>query len=83
MSELCGAGWLVSGTPFWTDGHQSWWKRPDVTDIDQAYDAAFHARSQGALPKKPAHDFAQQFDADAVLENYWKPVLAQLESHLT
>ena len=82
MSELCGAGWLVSGSPFWTDGHQSWWKRPDVTDIEQAYEAAFIAREQGTLPKKPAYDFAQQFDADRVLENYWKPVLKELEERI-
>ena len=83
MSELCGAGWLVSGTPWWTDGHQSWWTRPDVTDIDQAYEAAFHARNRGELPKKPAYDFAQQYDADAVFERYWKPVLAELEERIS
>lgn len=83
MSELCGAGWLVSGSPWWTDGHQSWWARPDVTDIDQAYEAAFHARSRGELPKKPAYDFAQQYDADAVFERYWKPVLAELEERIS
>ena len=83
MSELCGAGWLVSGTPWWTDGHQSWWTRPDVTDIDQAYEAAFHARNRGELPKKPAYDFAQQYDADAVFERYWKPVLKDLEERIS
>ena len=83
MSELCGAGWLVSGTPWWTDGHQSWWTRPDVTDIDQAYEAAFQARSRGELPKKPAYDFAQQYDADTVFERYWVPVLKELEERIS
>ena len=46
MSELCGAGWLVSGTPFWTDGHQSFWVRPDVEDIKNAYERRMrHART--------------------------------------
>jgi glycosyltransferase involved in cell wall biosynthesis len=82
MTELCGAGWLVSGTPFWTDGHQAWWKRPDIEDIWQAYEAAFTAREDGTLPKKPARDFAVQFDADRVFEVFWKPVLARLEENL-
>ena len=50
MSELCGAGWLVSGTPFWTDGHQAWWVRPDVSDIEQAYEFAWQAREDGMMP---------------------------------
>ena len=80
MSELCGAGWLVSGTPFWTNGHGAWWKRPDADDIEQAYEAAWQAREDGALPKKPARDFAMLYDADQVFDQFWKPVLAELES---
>jgi glycosyltransferase involved in cell wall biosynthesis len=84
MSELCGSGFLVSGTPYWTDGHTSWWTRPDVTDIDHAYEAAWQAREkQGRLtPDKPAYDFAQQYDADKVFGQYWVPALAQLEDML-
>ena len=52
-AELCGGGWLVSGTPFWTDGHQTFWTRPDVADIAEAYEAAWEAREQGKLPKRP------------------------------
>jgi glycosyltransferase involved in cell wall biosynthesis len=79
MSELCGGGWLVSGTPFWTDGHQSWWKRPDISDIEQAYEIAWEARENGTLPKKPARDFALLYDADRVFEQYWVPCLDELE----
>jgi glycosyltransferase involved in cell wall biosynthesis len=83
MSELCGAGWLVSGTPFWTDGHQSWWKRPDVPDIAQAYEQAWSARESGMrLPAKPARDFAELYDADRVFGDYWVPVLAELEKRI-
>ena len=52
MSELCGAGWLVSGTPFWTDGHQSWWVRPDAADITNAYEMAWQARENGKPPEE-------------------------------
>ena len=82
MSELCGAGWLASGTPFWSDGHAAWWKRPDIDDIVQAYESAYTAWQDNALPKKQARDFALQYDADRVLELYWKPVLADIEDRL-
>jgi glycosyltransferase involved in cell wall biosynthesis len=82
MSELCGSGWLVSGTPFWAPGHGAWWKRPDIDDIEQAYEMAFLARENGVLPQKPAYDFAQQFDADKVFEQYWKPCLAAIQDKL-
>ena len=82
MSELCGAGWLVSGTPFWSDGHQSWWTKPDISDITNAYEMAYATWEQGALPQKPAYDFARQFAADKVFEDYWKPVLAALEERI-
>ena len=79
MTELCGAGFLVSGTPYWTDGHTSMWVRPDIADIDQAYEAAWHAWQQGTLPHKPAIDFAAQFAVDRVFEEHWVPCLAALE----
>jgi glycosyltransferase involved in cell wall biosynthesis len=80
MSELCGAGWLVSGTPFWTNGHGAWWKRPDADDIEQAYEVAWQAREDGTLPKKPARDFALLYSADRVFEQFWVPVLKELEA---
>jgi len=79
MSELCGAGWLVSGTPFWTNGHGAWWKRPDASDIEEAYEAAWRAKQDGTLPKKPARDFAMLYDADRVFAQFWVPVLKELE----
>lgn len=79
MSELCGAGWLVSGTPDYEDGHQGWWKRPDADDIEAALEAAWQAKQDGTLPKKPARDFAMLYDADRVFDVFWKPVLAELE----
>ena len=82
MSELCGAGLLVSGTPFWSDGHAAWWKRPDVDDIVQAYESAYTAWQDNTLPKQQAREFALQYDADRVLEQYWVPVLADLEERL-
>ena len=79
MSELCGAGWVVSATDFWTNGHASWWRRPDIADIDTAYEAAWEAKQDGRLPKKEAADFGRIFDAGNVFESYWLPVLKELE----
>ncbi len=84
MSELCGAGWLVSGTPFWSDGHQAWWKRPDIHDIGQAYEMAWQAKQDGKLTRvKSAYDFAQQYDADRVFREYMIPVICELEERVT
>ena len=77
--ELCGAGWLVSGTPDWSPGHGAEWVRPDITDIDAAYEAAWLARENGQMPNGPAREFALQYDADLVLAQHWKPVLSELE----
>ena len=82
MTELCGAGYLVSGTPFWSDGHTSMWTRPDISDIDMAYEAAFNAWLDNTLPRKPAVDFAAQFAVDRVFGEHWVPALAALEEML-
>jgi glycosyltransferase involved in cell wall biosynthesis len=81
-NELCGAGWLVSATDFWTNGHASFWRRPDIADIDVAYEAAWEAKQDGKLPKKEAEDFGKLFDADRVLEVFWKPALAAIEERI-
>ena len=84
QSELCGSGWLVSGSPFWSSGHGAWWKRPDVDDIEQALEQAFLAREDGKMPalKESARAFALTYDIDVVFEKYMVPVLADLEARI-
>lgn len=82
MSELCGTGWLVSGTPFWTNGHGAWWVRPDILDILNAYEAAWQAREDDQMPSKEARDFGLRFDVDSVFTQLWKPCLAELEERV-
>jgi glycosyltransferase involved in cell wall biosynthesis len=82
MSELCGAGWLVSGTPWWHHNHNAWWKRPDVEDIYHAYEMAFEAKVNGTLPKEAAREFALQYDADRVLNDYWVPALKEIKERI-
>lgn len=82
MRELCGTGWLVSGTPFWSNGNGAWWVRPDVSDIEQAYEAAWQARENGEMPAKQARDFGLLFDADRIFTQFWKPCMAELEERI-
>jgi len=87
MTELCGAGWMVGGEPFWNGqlagitGHNAWWKTPYADEITAAYEAAYAEKVSGEadVRRKQAREFALAFDADVVLEKYWKPVLKELE----
>jgi hypothetical protein len=85
MSELCGAGWLVSGTPYWSPGHESWWKRPDTDDLEQGIEAAYqtwqHAKAWAAL-KESARAFALNYEIGRVFNLYMKPALAELEARI-
>lgn len=82
MSELCGAGWLVSGTPFWAPGPGSWWTRPDVDDIVNAYEQAWQAKRGGLLPVREARQFALRYDADRVAVEFWEPALREIEARI-
>jgi glycosyltransferase involved in cell wall biosynthesis len=91
MTELCGAGWKVAGDPFWVDGHDAFWRRPSIAGIVGAYEAAYELCRAGEMPQRDAEPvtwagtraaaraFAVQYDADHVLETYWKPVLEALD----
>ena len=83
MAELCGAGWTVTGTSWWSDGHQSWWLRPDVEDIVNAYEMAWQAKERGDLPKTQAREFAMQYDTDRVAELFWAPALDEIEKRIS
>jgi len=80
MSELCFAGWKVSGQPTWTD-QGSWQFTPYIDQIEDALDKAFELRRFDKLNKQ-AREGALAYDADRVNEEYWKPVLEQIESEI-
>lgn len=77
MTELCGAGWLVEHDPWYDAQHGSFFGRPHPESILDALERAYQAREDGALRAR-AREFALKYDADRVLERYWKPVLARL-----
>ncbi len=75
MTELCGAGWLVQGDPWWDQLQNSWQKNPHVSEILEAMEEAYnHADSK----HDEARDFSLAFDTEKVFEECWKPVMAEL-----
>ncbi len=77
MPELCGAGWKVGGVP-WDHGMaEAFWMKPDVDQIIEALEEALENRGNDQL-RMQAREFALQYDADSVMENYWIPALEQI-----
>ncbi len=81
MPELCGSGWTVPGERLWHDSQRAWARRPLIGGIVEAYELAYeHARGEDM--RAQAWVFAQDYDADHVLTEYWKPALERLEAAL-
>jgi glycosyltransferase involved in cell wall biosynthesis len=78
MPELTGAGWTVEGEPFWNAAHQSWWCKPHVDEIANAYEEAYQEARSPEMRAK-AREFALGYDANSVLTQYWIPALKDIE----
>ena len=74
MTELCGAGWLVTGDRTFTN-QRSYWVSPHISSIVEALEDAHDA--DYSLADK-AREFALQYDADTVYREHWQPILAEL-----
>jgi len=77
MTELCGAGWLVKGDPWWDALQESFFIAPHVAAIVDALEAAYAARGDQELAARAAA-FAADYDADLVADRYWRPALERL-----
>jgi hypothetical protein len=73
--ELVGDGWLVEVQPSWDAAQGCWFFTPLVPSIVDSLGQAY-ARGRGRSQK--AQDFAQQYDADVVFDEYWRPALEVL-----
>ena len=84
QGEMCMSGWMVRGEPHWVNGHESWWKRPDIPDIIAAYETAWVTREDGRMAAlgESARNAALRFDADKVTAEFWVPCLEQIEADL-
>lgn len=74
-SELVGDGWLVECQPLWDDSQKSWFSIPSIPQIVESLVKAYEAR--GAKSKQ-ALDFAENYRAEKVWQDYWIPTLKKL-----
>jgi hypothetical protein len=72
---LNGDGWLVDCQPYWDVSQLSWFHTPYVREIVEALEQAYNA-PRGT--SQQAVEFAQQYNADTVFNQYWRPIMATL-----
>ena len=77
--ELVGDGWAVPTQPFWDPMHRAWFGTPDMPKIAEALEAAYHAERG---PSVKAIEFAEQYGADLVYDDYWRPALDRLAEEM-
>lgn len=85
MSELCFSGWKVPKSdameyPIPMMGHTSVQWLPDVQGIRRQLQTAWERLQQGGVEgiRQRARDGALAYDADHIIETYWKPALEQI-----
>jgi glycosyltransferase involved in cell wall biosynthesis len=72
-------GWLVDGQPLWDAPQRSYFNIPSVIGIFEALEAAYLRGKKTSLTQYQATiDFAKQYDADIVFDEFWKPAIAQI-----
>ena len=72
--ELCGDGFIVQTQPEWDPMQDSWFATPLVAGIVDALEQAY---ATGGGHSVKAVDWAQQYNADTVFEQYWRPILSE------
>lgn len=83
MPELVKAGWLVEGDRWWDAAQAAFAIMPSITSIELGLAKAYkYARNQPG-PNEAAVEFAKQYDADRVAEEFWQPALAALSQPRT
>lgn len=74
--ELVGDGWIVNGQPIWDASQQAWFQMPLVSEILKALEEAYERRGE---PSAKARKFiVDNFDADKVYADLWRPLLEDL-----
>jgi glycosyltransferase involved in cell wall biosynthesis len=82
MKELCGAGWRVKVEPFWNPAHNAWWGKPLTGEICKVYERAYQRGRAYQAQRAKAREFAQTYEPERVLHEYWKPALEGIEAGL-
>ena len=81
MEELCFSGWKIpksEAAPYYIDFFDAFQYRVSVQALEQRLLAAYEMRGNEDYRKR-ARDGALAYDADKVVEKYWKPVLREIE----
>jgi glycosyltransferase involved in cell wall biosynthesis len=83
MTEVCGSGWAVNHTPYWT-GMGSWQATPDVDDIADALEECY-GRSSALREKmaKAARRHAQEYALPKVFKQFMLPALRAAEQRFS
>jgi glycosyltransferase involved in cell wall biosynthesis len=79
MPELVGSGWAVQGEPFYRPPSAAWWSNPYIGGLVEALGMARDKKDDAEF-RAQARNFALQYDADLVTQEYWKPTLEALEA---
>ena len=79
--ELVGGGWTVPYQPWWDFTQASWLALPNVAAIHRRLNEAREAKRDATI-RAAALAKAQEYEADAVYETHWKPILADLADQL-
>ncbi len=84
MKEITFSGWKVprSEADAWWTPLASYQFMPRSGAILECLEKAYHARGNQDYRKR-ARDGALRYDADRVVEKYWKPVLAEIEEKVS
>ena len=69
-----GAGWLVTGQPFWNEVHGATWTVPSIGQITAQLAKAAAGKGSAAVCRATA----LAYDAEEVLSKYWEPALGEL-----
>ena len=75
--ELIGDGWKVGGQPLWDAAQGAWFNVPNVQDIVTALNEAYERKGDGKSDTARAF-IVENYDADTVYENAWRPLLETL-----
>ena len=73
--ELVGDGWVVDGQPYWDAAQRSWFLTPSVSSILNSLEQAYERRGEKS---KKAIEFAKQYEADRVYDEFWKPAMKEI-----
>jgi glycosyltransferase involved in cell wall biosynthesis len=79
MPELVGAGWKVGGVPWDHPMAEAFWMKPDVESIVDALECAYDERHND-LVRARARKFAEDYDVEKVMTDYWIPALDKIHA---